>query len=57
MIDEIGDVVAALAQGRQIDGKHIEAVEQVLAEHAIAGKIEQASVGGRNHSDIDLDGP
>ena len=56
MIDETGDVIAALAQRRQVDGKDVEAVEEVLAERAVPRQIEQAPVGRRDHPDVDLCG-
>jgi hypothetical protein len=44
------DVVAALAQRRQVDGEDIEPVEQVFAEAALAHGLAQVDVGGRHHA-------
>ena len=48
-----GDVVAALAQRRQADGDHVQAVVEVLAEAAGADLVLQVPVGGGEHADVD----
>src|SRR3990172_3611095 len=52
-----GDVVAALAQGGQRDGNHVQAVVQVLPEGALLHGLLQVPVGGGDDPDVDLDGP
>ncbi|GBD29002.1 hypothetical protein HRbin32_00086 [bacterium HR32] len=46
MLGEQGDVLHPLPQGRQLDGYHAEAVEQVLAEAAVPDGLPQVLVGG-----------
>src|SRR5262249_47601904 len=57
MADEPGDVVAALAQGGQAEGEHVEAVIEVAAELAIGDHRRQVAVSGRHQADIDSNGP
>ncbi len=53
---EIGDIIAALAQGRDGDGEDVEAIVEVFAEAALLHKFDQVLVGGGDDADIDLDG-
>jgi len=49
-------VLAAFAQGRQLDGDRVEAVEQILAETACGHFVAQHGVGGRHQANVRLDG-
>lgn len=49
------DVFAAAAQRGQLDGDDVEAVEQVLAEFALAHGLAEIDVGGGDDADVDLD--
>ena len=51
-----GDVAPALAQRRERDGEHIEAIEQILAELTLSHHALQVSVGGGDDADIDHNG-
>ena len=55
MVDQGGDVLAALAQGRSLDREDVEAIEQILTEGAGANLLGRVPVGGRDDSDINLD--
>src|SRR5260370_7144400 len=48
-------VPLAVAQRRQGDRKHIQAVKQVLAEFPLADGLRKIAIRGRNHADIALD--
>ncbi len=56
VLDEQWDVVAALAEGRQVYGDHTQAIEQVVAESAGLNQLGQRAVGGGDDADIDVDG-
>src|SRR5208337_2475192 len=45
----------ALAQGRQRDVDHVEAVVQVLAELAFPDELVEIGVGGGQNTDVHLD--
>jgi hypothetical protein len=47
-----GDVFAPLAQARQAQADHVQAVVQVFAEQAVAHALLQVLVGGRDHAHI-----
>jgi hypothetical protein len=47
-----GDVLAPLAQRRQAQADDVEAVEQVLAEHALAHPLFQVLVRGGDHAHV-----
>ena len=49
------DVGAALAQRRQPDRRDVEAIEQILAEHALADQLRQVAVRRRDDADIGAD--
>ena len=53
---EHGDVFQPLAQGRQAQADHVEAVEQVFAEHPVLDALLQVLVGGGDHAHVGLDG-
>ena len=54
MLGEQGNIFAAGAQRRQIDGDDVEAVEEVLAEAALADLLAQVDVGGGEDAHVDL---
>jgi hypothetical protein len=53
-VDEQRDVFAAAAQRRQVDGDDVEAIEEVVAELALANGLAQIDVGGGDDADVDL---
>ena len=53
VLDEVAHVLAALAERRDVDVDDVEAVEQVLAEGALADALPQVAVGGADHADVD----
>jgi hypothetical protein len=55
VLDQLGDVVGALAQGRQVDADDAEPVEQVLAEAPGPDLVLEVAVGRRDDPDVDLD--
>jgi hypothetical protein len=56
MGQQVGHVLGALAQGRHHHGQHVEPVEQVLAEGALADGLAQVLVGGRDDAHVHLAG-
>ena len=52
VLDEHRDVVAALAQRRDADRDHVEAVVQVLLEAAVGDHLLQVAVGGGDDADV-----
>ncbi len=54
-MDQFGNVLGPLAQGRQTQGHHIQAVEQILAEQALADQPAEIAVGRSDDPDIGLD--
>ena len=55
MADQQRDVVAALAQGRQHDREHVQAVVEVAAEAAVGDHRGQVAVGGGHQAHVHLD--
>src|SRR5689334_7349590 len=55
MARQLDDVLAALAQRRQPDRHDVEAIEQILAELALADGLAQIAMGGGDDADIGLD--
>ena len=53
---QLRNVLAALAQGGQIDRHHVEAVVEVLAETGGLDLLEQVAVAGGDHAGVDADG-
>ena len=53
---EHGHVFAPFAQCRQTQADHVQAVEQVFPERALAHALLQVLVGGGDHTHIGLDG-
>src|SRR6185312_9407237 len=57
MVDQDGDVVAALAQRRQREREHVDAVEEILAELAFAHLLGEITMGGNHYPHVDLHCP
>ena len=53
VFDEYGDVLAPLAQRRDLDRDHVEPVEEILLELALGDELPQVAVGGGDHADVD----
>ncbi len=53
---EEGDVLFALAQGRDVEGDDVEAVEEVLAEVAAGDLLFEVFVGSGDDADVDVCG-
>ena len=51
------DVGPAIAQRREADGDHLQAIEEVLAKAALADFVEQLLVGGGDDAHVGLEGP
>ncbi len=57
VVDEEGDVVAAVAERGEFDDSAFDAEVEVFAEGAVAdGGFEEVFIGGGDEADIDLDG-
>ena len=56
-IDEQGDVIATLPEGRHVDGEHLEPVEEIGAEALLQDLGFQIPVGRANDPYIDRDRP
>ena len=56
MAPQLDDILAALAQRRQADGDHVQTIEQILAELALADRLAQVAMGGGDDAHIGLDG-
>ena len=54
-LGEERDVLAPLAQRRQVDREHVEPVEEVLAQLAVGDRLGRVLVGGGHHAHVDLD--
>src|SRR5438128_4683489 len=54
-IGEEDHVLTALAERRQVDGDHGEAIVQILAEASAPQGLVEALVGGRDHAHVDGD--
>src|ERR1700741_649022 len=54
IFDEIGNVVPALAERRQRDGDHIDAIKKIGAKSATRDFLLQQAVGGTDHSSVQL---
>ena len=53
MIEQQWDVVAPLAQRRQLDFYRVEAIEQVLSEHVFLSQPVGGQVGRADQADVD----
>jgi len=51
---ELHDIRPPLPQRRDLDGDHLEAIVEVLAEMPLRHILLQVTVGGGNHADADL---
>ena len=54
VIDQPGNVLAAIAQRRQVDAHHVEPIKQILAEVALGDFFLQIDVGGGDHAHVHL---
>ena len=57
MADQLGDILAPLAERRHPDREDIEAVVEVLAEGAGLDQVDEAAVGRRDQPEVDADRP
>src|SRR5262245_19257645 len=55
MLDEQRNVLSSIAKRRYRDRKHVQPVEQIPPESALAHFLEQVAVGGGDHPHIDVD--
>src|SRR5580704_7993156 len=55
MIEEQGNILAALAQRRQLEGNHVEAMIQILAKAAIAHKAQQIDIRRGDNAHVHFD--
>ena len=53
---EADHIVAALSQGRDMNGEHIQPVKQILAKPAFLDGLGQIAIGGRQHTHIRFSG-
>ena len=53
--DQLGDVLAAFADRRQIDRDHVEAIIKILAEPSALDLVEKVAIAGGDHPGIDAD--
>jgi len=56
VVDKGLNVLAAAAQGRQVDRKDVKAVEEVFAESSLFDLFAQVAVGGGHDADVDFAG-
>ena len=56
MADQLGDVLAPLAQRRQVDRHHVQPVVQILAEPLGLDLGQQVAIAGGDDARIDADG-
>ena len=55
MIDQDREILETVAQGRNRDAQHIDAIEEVLAELAALDHGGEILVTGRDDANVDLD--
>jgi hypothetical protein len=55
VLHEKRNIVAALAERRQLDWYHIEPIEEILTERTIGDHPREIGVRCRDHSYVDLD--
>src|ERR1700687_5295768 len=55
MVKQAGNVFPSLAERRQRNGDHIQAMIEVLAETPFANEAEQLHVAGSDDADVHLD--
>src|SRR5205085_4639561 len=56
MLRQVADVLAPVAQRRQLDGDHLQAPEEVLAEPSFLDEFRKVAVGGADHAQVEQDG-
>ena len=56
MLEQQRDVFPSLAQRRDFQGHHIEAVVEILAERAARGGLAQVDLAGGDDADVEVDG-
>ena len=56
MGDELGKIFEAVAQGREDQGKNVDAVEEVAAEFVVFDAVFEVAVGGNDDADVHFDG-
>jgi hypothetical protein len=54
MVHEQGDILASLRESGQLDGDHVDAVEEILPETAFQHQFPERAVGGRHDPHIHL---
>ena len=54
IFDEIRNIVAAIAQRRQRDGDHVDAIEEVGAKTAAGDFLVEQAIGGADHAGVQL---
>src|SRR5207253_4166426 len=52
VLDEQGDVFPPFSQWRRFEGKHIESVEEILAERAVGHSCRQITIGCGNDANV-----
>ena len=55
VLHEQRDVLAALAQRRQLHRDHVQPVEEILAERAVGDHLREVAVGRGDDAHVDLD--
>src|SRR5215213_10326578 len=55
VVDQNRNVLASLAQRRHVNRQHVDTVIKIVAETPVSNHCPQVSVGGRNHSHVDVD--
>ena len=55
MLDQQGNIFLAIAQRGKLDGNHIQAVIQILAEAAFAHQAQQIQIAGGDDAHIHFD--
>ena len=55
VLDERRDVLAALAQRRNLDAEDVEPVVEIVAERALCHDLREVAVGGGDDAHVDLD--
>src|SRR5271154_4398749 len=55
VVHEWRNIFVAFAQRRQLNGKHVQTVEQILAEGSLGGRSKKIAVSCSDHTHVDLD--
>ena len=53
-LDDERQIVLAIAQRRQLDREDVEPVVEIVAQLAVADRVERIDVGRREHADVDF---